>query len=193
MMFEQFRAAFPQLNDKWDEYNTFLHRIEVPAKTILLREGQVSKKAFFIEKGCLRAWVNKNGKDITFQFFFEQQNISSAESFRKNIPSFITIESVEPCILYWIGKDDLVKIMEELMEIPELRARFIDGVFDRQFNYIRQLLSFITETPRERYLKLIKEKPHILMRVPQQYIASYLGITPVSLSRIRNKVSGPLS
>lgn len=174
-MFEQFRDSFPHLSDKWDQYNTYLHRIEVPAKTVLLREGQVSKKAFFIEKGCLRTWVNKNGKDLTFQFFFEQQSLSSAESFRKNIPSFVTIESVEPCVLHWISKDDLVGVMDELMDIPELRARFIDGVFERQFNYIRQLLSFITETPKERYVKLMKEKPHILMRCPSNTLRPTLG------------------
>ena len=54
-MFEQFRARFPQLKDKWDEYVSYYHRIEVPAKTLLLKEGDVSQKAFFIEKGCLRA------------------------------------------------------------------------------------------------------------------------------------------
>ncbi|MBS1665588.1 MAG: Crp/Fnr family transcriptional regulator [Bacteroidetes bacterium] len=189
MLFEQFKSAFPQLKDKWDEYSTYLHRIEVPAKTVLLREGQISKKAFHIEKGCLRAWINKGGKDITFQFFFEKETISSAESFRKNIPSFVTIESVEPCILHWISKSDLVKIMNEAMEIPEIRASLIDGIFERHFNYTRQLVSFITQNPKERYLKLVKERPHIVLRVPQHYIASYLGITPVSLSRIRNSVS----
>jgi hypothetical protein len=86
-MLERLRDKFPQLKDKWDKYLSCYHRIEVPAKTILLREGDVSKKAYLIEKGCLRAWFNNNGKDITFQFFFEMEGISSDESFRKKVPS----------------------------------------------------------------------------------------------------------
>lgn len=188
MMFERYRDSFPQLADKWNEYIGYYHRMEVPAKTVLLREGDISQRAFIIEKGCLRVWVNKNGKDITFQFFFENEGLSSAESFRKNVPSIFTIESVEPCVLHWISKDDLMRIMGETMQIPELRDQLVNGMFERQLHYMKHFLSFITETPKERYLKLVEEKPHIILRVPQQYIASYLGITPVSLSRIRNKV-----
>ncbi len=187
-MFEQYRNSFPHLKEKWDEYINYYHRMEVPAKTVLLREGEVSKKAFLIEKGCLRAWLNNKGKDITFQFFFENEGVSSAESFNKSVPSFLTIETIEPCILHWISKENLNKVMKETMQIPEMREQLIDTMFERQLNYMKHFLSFIKETPKERYLTLLKEKPHILLRVPQQYIASYLGITPVSLSRIRNKV-----
>lgn len=100
-MFEQFKDTFPPLRDKWDEYTSYYKRIEVPEKTVLLKEGELSKKAFMIEKGCLRVWFNHNAKDITFQFFFENEAVSSIESFRKNIPSYFTLETIEPCILYW--------------------------------------------------------------------------------------------
>jgi hypothetical protein len=60
--------------------------------------------------------------------------------------------------------------------------------FERQFHYMRHFLSFIRDTPEQRYLNLLKEQPHIIQRVPQHYIATYLGITPVSLSRIRKRL-----
>jgi CRP-like cAMP-binding protein len=189
-MFDQFRGRFPLLNHKWDQYIRLYNRIEVPARTILLREGEISNKAYMIEEGCLRAWFYNKDKDITFQFFFENEGISSAESFRKRIPSFITIETLEPSVLHWISKENLDKILEETMEIPEMRKWMMDALFERQANYMHHFVSLIRDTPTERYLSLIKDKPHILQRVPQQYIASYLGITPVSLSRIRKKVSG---
>jgi CRP-like cAMP-binding protein len=188
-MFDQIRDHFPLLKYKWDEYTGLYQRIQVPAKTILLREGEISNKAYLIEKGALRAWFYSKDKDITFQFFFEQEGISSVESFRKRIPSFITIETLEPCILHWISKEDLDRIMDETMEIPEMRKWMMDTLFERQVHYMHHFVSLIRDTPTERYLSLIKDKPHILQRVPQQYIASYLGITPVSLSRIRKKVS----
>lgn len=179
---------FPLDGDKWDEYVSYYHRIEVPAKTILLREGEISRKAYFIEKGCLRAWVMSKKKDITFQFFFENQSVSSAESFKKKVPSIFTIEAIEPCVLHWINKENLDKIMAGIMEVPALRNQMNDVMFERQWNYAHLFLSFIKYTPSERYAQLVKEHPELILRVPQQYIASYLGITPVSLSRIRSKL-----
>ena len=186
--FEQFRQLFPLAKEKWDEYINYYHRIEVPARTILLNEGEVSKKAYFIEQGCVRAWFSSKKKDITFQFFTENQSVSSAESFRRKVPSIFTIETIEPCVLHWIGKENLDKIMQEIMGIPKLREQMNEVLFDRQLNYVNHFISFIKYTPSERYLQLVKERPDLVLRVPQQYIASYLGITPVSLSRIRSKV-----
>jgi len=179
---------FPLEGDKWDEYISYYYRIEVPAKTILLREGEVSRKAYFIEKGCIRAWLTSKQKDITFQFFFENQSVSSAESFRKKIPSMFTIETIEPCVLHWISKEHMDKIMQEIMAVPESRNQMNEVLFERQWNYANLFISFIKYTPPERYAQLVKEHPKLILRVPQQYIASYLGITPVSLSRIRSKL-----
>ncbi|MEB2778735.1 cyclic nucleotide-binding domain-containing protein [Algoriphagus sp. D3-2-R+10] len=93
-------------NTEWDNFKHLFKRQEIPAKTILLNEGEIAKQAFYIEKGCLRVCSNNEGKDITFQFFFEGESVSSIESFRTNQPSLFTIESIEPCILYSIFKKD---------------------------------------------------------------------------------------
>jgi len=188
-MFAQFKQRHPHLKHKWDEYDSYFNRIEVPAKTILLKEGDISRKAFVVEKGCLRSWFNNNGKDVTFQFAFENEMFSGAESFRKSIPSAVTIETIEPSTLYWIHKNDMDKMMGDLIKIPEMSENLINQVYERQYNYMRHFLSLIKDTPEQRYLNLIKEKPHIVHRVPQQHIATYLGITPVSLSRIRNRLA----
>ncbi len=185
-MFEQFRIKFQLDDDKWNEYIDCFHRIEVPAKTILLKEGEVSKKMFLIEKGGIRAWFNNNGKDITCQFFFENETVGSIDSFRKNIPSQTTIETIEPSILWWIHKTDLNRIVEEIKEIPQLRDMLIDKVFERTFDYMKYFFSMVKNTPQERYINLLKERPEIIKRVPQHYIASYLGISSVHLSRIKS-------
>jgi CRP-like cAMP-binding protein len=187
-MFEHLKDKFPQLTDHWEKHAGLFRREAVPARTILLREGEVSKKTFFIEKGCLRAGFNHNGRDVTFQFFFENEVISSAESFRKNIPSLLTIETVEPCVLQVLVKKDYDVIMADLKTDSGLLVNMLDIAFERQLHYMREFLSFIRNTPRERYLNLLKEKPQLVKRVPQHYIASYLGITTVHLSRIKNKI-----
>src|SRR5262245_19731069 len=99
-MFEQLQKTYKGLKDRSDEYKNYFHRIEVPSGSVLIREGEIAKKAYLIEKGCIRAWINNNGRDITFQFYFEQEMVSSGESLRKNIPSFFTLETIEPCTLY---------------------------------------------------------------------------------------------
>jgi CRP-like cAMP-binding protein len=187
-MFEHLKDKFPQLTDHWEKYAGLYRREEVPARTILLREGEVSKRSFFIEKGCLRAGFNQNGRDITFQFLFENEVISSAESFRKNIPSMLTIETVEPCVLQVLAKKDYEVIMSALRTQPALLISMLDIAFERQLHYMKEFLSFIRDTPQQRYQNLLKEKPQVVKRVPQHYIASYLGITTVHLSRIKNKI-----
>ncbi|MDY0988095.1 Crp/Fnr family transcriptional regulator [Flavobacterium sp. CFBP9031] len=187
-MFNQFRNKFPLTDEKWNEYIGYFNRLEVPAKTTLLEEGEVSKKLYIIEKGCIRVWFNNNGKDLTTQFFFENQSVASIESFMKKLPSPTNIETIEPSILWWIHKNDLDKILEEIKEIPELRDKLINMLFERTFDYMKYFVSFIKDSPIQRYTNLIKERPQIILRVPQHYIASYLGITTVHLSRLKSKL-----
>ena len=149
-----------------------------------MHEGEISNCIFLIKKGCLREWFNKNGKDITFQFFFEGQPVASIDSFMNQKPSLFTIESIEPTTILTIGKADFEKL---LITYPEFKNGFQDFIFQRFINYGQLFLSRIKDTPQERYIDLIKKHPEILKRVPQHYIASFLGITPISLSRIRNR------
>jgi len=171
-------------NTKWDDFKHLFKRKEIPSKTILLHEGEIAKQAFYIEKGCLRVCFNNEGKDITFQFFFEGESVSSIESFKTNQPSLFTIESIEPCILYSISKNNFQTITESSTEI---KAQIEEHTFQRLIFYQKLFLSRIKDNPEKRYLELVKNNPEILLRVPQHYIASFLGITSVSLSRIRNR------
>ncbi len=172
---------FPGFREK---YQHFFIEKKVPANTILLREGEISRNIFFIQKGCIRAWFNKDGKDITIQFFFENQGVSSIESFMNKTPSLYSIESIEPSDLLVLSKTNFETLINEL---PRFKEGFYNFVLQRMTHYGRLFLSRIKDSPRERYLDLVKNNPHILERVPQHYIASYLGITSVSLSRIKNK------
>lgn len=176
-----------QENDKEAEWNKFSHlfkRQEISARTILLQEGEISKKAYLIEKGCIRSWFNNNGKDITFQFFFEDEAVSSIESFRTNQPSLFNLESIEPCIIQTISKKDFEFILNNSQII---KNEIEEHILQRLLFYQKLFLSRIKDNPQKRYEELVKQRPEILKRIPQHYIASYLGMTPVSLSRIRNR------
>lgn len=169
---------------EWKELSYLFKPLEVPARTMLLEEGYVSRAMFFIEKGCLRTWINNDGKEITTQFFFEGDTVSSIESFRTNKPSLYSIETIEPCQLQTISQEDFQDALEN---VPGLKKKLEDRLFRRLFQAQEILYSFIKNNPQKRYEELVARYPHLVQRVPQHYIASYLGITSVSLSRIRNR------
>jgi len=158
----------------------------IPAKTTLLYEGDKAQNIYLIQKGLLRLWNNNDGDDITFQFFFENQIVSSFESLYTDQPSLYSIESIEETTVKVLTKD---KLTELLNTHEELRELFTQIICQRFIDYTHFFLSRIKENPQQRYHELVEKEPQILKRVPQYYIASYLGITPVSLSRIRNKKS----
>jgi CRP-like cAMP-binding protein len=170
----------------WETYRHLFSGLDVPAKTILLREGDIARQAYYIKKGCARLWFNDNGKDITFQFFFEGQGVSSMESFRTGRPSLFHLETLEPCELLTITKADFEKLVAEA---AGFRETLEENIYQRLEHYCSLFLSRIRDTPEQRYRRLLKEHPEIVQRIPQHYIASYLGITPVSLSRIRARTS----
>jgi CRP-like cAMP-binding protein len=176
-MLFHFKDRFPALTPYWDRYMAFQKRMEVPAKTILLEEGTLSQHYIFVEKGCVRAAFNNNGHDKTVQFFFENEGLTSLESFLKDTPSFFTIETIEPSIIYQLPKKHVNDLMDELSREPGFIEMILDVSAERQLHYMHEFVSFIRDKPEQRYLNLLKDSPHIIQRVPQHYIASYLGIS----------------
>lgn len=168
----------------WTQFQELFVEREIPAKTVLLQAGEISTHVHLIKRGCLRQWFNKDGKDITMQFFFEGQPVASIDSFLNSQPSLFAIESIEPSVIISISKEHF-GMLNQLY--PEFKDKFQEYLFQRFRNYAQLFLSRIKDTPKERYDELIKDRPDIVKRVPQHYIASYLGITPISLSRIRNR------
>ena len=158
--------------------------LSIPSKTMLLEEGKIADKLYFIRKGCLRLFFYNEGKDITFQFFFEGDFVASFDSLYKGTPSLFSLESIESSEVMFIKKEDFYN---EIENNSSLRKVYEEKIIERFSFYQHLFLSRIKNTPQQRYEELLKEYPNIIQRVPQHYIASYLGITPVSLSRIRNR------
>ena len=169
----------------WQPHAAYFREESIPARTLLLREGDFSRRAFYIIEGCIRTWVNKDGREITCQFFFEGQGVSSVESFWSDTPSQMNIETVEPCRLRSIARQDFEQIIETS---DAIRRQVEHHIFKRLIHYQHLFLSRIKDSPQERYAALLKEHPEIVRRIPQHYIASYLGVSAVHLSRIRQQL-----
>lgn len=149
----------------------------------LLTEGDICKNLYFVEKGCLRSYtVDKEGIEHVVQLVIEEHWIGDLYSFITQTPGTINIEAIEDSEIWILPYQELEKLYDE---IPALE-KFFRKLFQRAYVAVQQRLNATKNTSaEERYRELIRQTPHIAQRVPLIYIASYLGITPESLSRIR--------
>jgi CRP-like cAMP-binding protein len=159
-------------------------REEFPAKSLLVKEGALAKKLFYIEQGCCRTWFNNDGKEVTLQFLFEGNFASSVETIIANTPSWYSIETLEPTVAYSMTIEEFKKKKESS---PGVQRSYYGYIEKRLLLYQKLFVSRIKDSPEKRYRELLSQYPEIIRRVPQHYIASFLGITSVSLSRIRNR------
>jgi CRP-like cAMP-binding protein len=154
-------------------------------KTNLLSAGKTAKEVYFILSGCMRLFYEKDGEDISAFFFTEGMFAGAYDSFISQKPSRHSIEVIEECQVLTISFKDLQDLF---IEFPKMNE-FVRKVLEERFVELHQLFtSYILDSPEERYLNLLTHRPDLLNRIPQHQIATFLGITPVSLTRIRNRV-----
>lgn len=157
----------------------------VTAKTELVSYDKRTDELFFLLKGCIRKYYTKDGEQITIYIMTENNFIGAFDSFVTGTKSKETIECLEPCEMLILKRIDLEKLYNE---IP-LMNEFVRKVLEQTLIQFQQALtSFILDNPEERYIKLFAQNPEILQRVPQHMLATYLGITATSLSRIRKRI-----
>ncbi len=156
--------------------------IEIKKNKDLQPIGHTCKTIYFIEKGALRIYYYKDGTEITESFEFENSIVARAESLFTGKPSKKAIQAIEDTSLVAIDANKLFNLFDSFPEIERLFRKIIEQAYVKA---IHRLESIQFYTAEERYTNLLNEHKEVLKRVPLKYIASYLGITQVSLSRIR--------
>lgn len=151
----------------------------------LLKHGEVCKDIYYVNKGFVRIFYYKNGKNITEWFSSEGHFCFSIASFFEGIPSRLVIEAIDDSEIILLSKSGLDKLKMTNLEVANLLIAFYSGSLILSQ---KRMESLQFETAKQRYFNLLKEQPSILNKVPLQYIATYLGITQETLSRIRAKV-----
>ncbi len=159
---------------------------EIKKRGYLLKEGQICKNIDFIVEGCARIYANYDGKDVTCQFFFENGFLNEISSFVTQTPAVFSIGAIENCKLLSISKIDIDKLYEHNMNTIKLGRKIMEQV---AIFAINRNVEINTLTAKDRYLRLIEERPKVMSRVPLHMIASYIGITPEALSRIRKEIT----
>lgn len=151
---------------------------------ILFSNNKIEDNIYIIKQGIARAYIESGGKDITIWFGQENDIIISANGYVKGEKGYETMELLEDSILYKINLIQLTELYKHDIKVCNWARQLIEKEFVRTEHH---LISVLSMAATERYAQLLNEKPKILQRVQLQYIASYLGITPEHLSRIRAK------
>lgn len=156
-------------------------------KHFILQEGEVSKYSIFVEKGILRTYtIDEKGNEHTLQLASEGWWAADLYSFFTNEPSSFYIEALENCELLLISKASWDELMDK---VPAFERYFRILIQNNLVSTQRRLMSTLSQTAEEKYVNLIASRPDLLQRVPQTIIASFLGMTPETLSRIRGQLA----
>ena len=152
---------------------------------IIFTEGNVSDEIYFVTKGCVRLFYNVDGTDKTAFFYTEGQFICAGESYTFNIPASENYQAVEQTEIFVFTKS---KIDVLLKEIPKFEIIARIATENELITCQKVIASFVTKSAEERYIDLLDTQGELFHRVPQQYIASFLGVSPETLSRIKTRV-----
>lgn len=151
-----------------------------------LAEGQVCKQVGFVVKGLMRYYINHDGEEKTYAFSKENDYVCNYESFLPQSPSSKIIQALEDCNMLVISHADLQALYANVREGERFGRMAIEKVF---MQLLKDINSFYTETPELRYQRFIENHADLQQRVSQYHIASFVGVKPQSLSRIRKRIS----
>ena len=188
-MFREHLKQYIDFNEA--EWILFTHHLcfsSLKKKQYFAEYGDVCAQVGFIVSGSVRYFHMKDGQDITGYFSFENEFVSSYKSYLTGLQGFVYIQALEPTKLITFTRRDMDQMLNNPMLAYKMERFGRLVAEDYLCCYEDRVVSFLTQTPEERYLELLSTGKDILRRMPQHYIAHFLGITPVSLSRIRKRV-----
>ncbi len=183
---ELFESIVDLSEEDWAFFSSKLERVEFPKKSVILSRGHVENYLSFIEEGSVRYFIPKIENDLTFGFSFEHQFMCAYDSFLTRQPSSYEIDTLSETILWRISHADLQEVYAHTKVGNTIGRITSENIF---LIKAERELSLLNQTAEERYLSLFKKRPNVIKEIPLKYIASYIGITPQALSRIRKRIS----
>ncbi|WP_160669755.1 Crp/Fnr family transcriptional regulator [Clostridium sp. C8-1-8] len=156
-------------------------------KTILLRQGEVAEKCYFILEGCIRQYlIGDDGKEVTINFFTEEQAVVMFKSYKQKTPSEYFLACVEDTTVIVGDLESEENMYSKFPMLEKVTRSIVENNFGEEQD---EKARFMAAVPEDRYRMLLQKRPGLINRVPQHQLASYLGITAESLSRIKKRVS----
>lgn len=167
-----------------EDLNSRLKSNKIKKGDKLLSYGQICKEIFFVTKGCLRLYYISDGVEITVWFSFEDNSAIELSSFLSGAPTEYFIEAIEDSEYLSLSKAELLQLYVAHPEMESIVRRFWEDVI---LSLLQRFTALQKDSAEDRYRSLINQDNY-LQRVPQKYLASYIGVTPTSLSRIKRNL-----
>ena len=180
-----FNKFFPLTNEELAIITKNAQLVKIRKKTRILNLGETCRDMYFVISGCLRLFYQKDENEINCFFFHEGLFCTAFGSFMMQRPSNQIMETIEDCICLKITFNELQNLYTELPKMNILVRRIVE---ERYTNAHDMISSFVLDNPEERYLKFQQRYPKLINRIPHYHIASYIGITPKSLSRLKTRI-----
>jgi CRP-like cAMP-binding protein len=185
--FQKYGSLFQVDEEHFDEFFSQLKSITLEKSEFFLQQEEKCQYIGFVKNGTMRSFYNnENGNDVSFIFHFNNQFFTDYESILCDKKSKLNIQAIHKSELLLLHKDDLQKLYNKDAYWQEFGRKMTEKLYLDAKKRIEDLLYY---TPEKRYKNLLKENPLVFQQIHQKHIASYLGITPQSLSRIRKRIS----
>lgn len=189
-MFDKIKAYYKQLlpqltNEEWQDFENCITIKQLKKGEHLIKEGMISNTVSFINYGFIRMYVVNDGRDISLEFFEENEYVSAYESFLTRNPCKENIEALMDTELLEVSYDDIQMLYIKNPIYQEFGRKVAESLF---IDMCKRLDAFQSLSPEQRYTKIIDERISLSQHIPQYMLASYIGITPEHLSRIRRKL-----
>lgn|SRR5687768_3914604 len=164
-------------------FDTIAARIVISKGDFLIREGEVERNLYLVESGALRVFYLSEFEEMTIRFGYKASIITSLSSFIKGTPSEFYIDAIRRTTVRVLAKDVLMKLVNENMQSLKEYTALLESLVTQQ---IEREIDLLIASPHERLNRVLKRSPNLFQEIPLKYIASYLRMTPETLSRIRN-------
>jgi CRP-like cAMP-binding protein len=167
-----------------DIINVFKSKV-IKKNDYLLKQGEICKDLVFVQRGCLRLYYLKDDIEVSVWFAFQQSSAIEIYSFISENPSNYFLQAIEESEVLYLSKRELNKLYQYQPKMQEMMRNFWEDVI---LNLINRFTALQKDSAEKRYLDLLNKQPDYLETIPQKYLASFIGVTPTSLSRIRKKI-----
>jgi CRP-like cAMP-binding protein len=185
----KFLGRFVSLSDEeLGHINAMFKTRTVKKNAYLLRQGDTCKDFVFVEKGCLRLYYVKVDVEVSVWFAFQESSAIEIYSFISESPSDYFLQAIEDSEVLYLTKTEVKKLCQYQPKMHEMMRNFWEAVL---LDLIDRFTALQKDSAEKRYLDLLNKQPDYLERIPQKYLASFIGVTPTSLSRIRKSIIRP--
>ncbi|GJM62474.1 Crp/Fnr family transcriptional regulator [Persicobacter diffluens] len=184
ILYNYFLQYDPGLPAHWDEIQEAFQYVKVPAGAYLMEESQICDKLYFLKHGLFRVFKRTEEKDISVYFIHQNRLFTAFDAFHSGSKSILFYEALEDSEVFLIKKQTFDHLYETVPVFAKIIGRFYQ---ERMSQLFYQKNIYQSLSPYERFSLLMKNNPHYFQRIPQHHLASFLGITPVSFSRIKKR------